>query len=88
MSQAELNPIIAALKKEGINNKSCLQDMADDNEWDDYNIPKGLKKKIEAVLKGNSGASSGGGGFGGFTSNIGSNSGTVNNVRGSGMTFN
>ena len=80
MSQAELDPIIAALKKDCYNNKSGLEEVAKDNEWAEYNIPKGLKKKIEAVLKGNSGASSGGGGFGGFTSNIGSNSGTVNSI--------
>ena len=55
--------------------------MARDNEWGDYKIPKGLKKKIQAVLDGNSSASAtGGGGFGGFKSNIGTNSGTVNNV--------
>ena len=50
MSAAELAPIIAGLNKDGYRTKAGLQDMAKDNEWGDYNFPKALKKKVEAVL--------------------------------------
>ena len=87
MTDAEIQTIIQKLNPDGYRTKSGLQDMANDNEWGDYGIPKGLKKKIEAVLSGGGDGGSGASG-GGFTSNIANNSGTVNNVSGNNMTFN
>ena len=71
MTQGEIDAIIQKLDADCIRNKSGLQDMANDNKWDDYGIPYGLKKKIEAFLNG------GEVGSGGDGNNDGNNDGNV-----------
>ena len=80
MNGNQCKEIIDLLAADAYLNANGLKSVADDNEWADYKIPKAMQKKIVQVLAANSTG-------GGFNSNVGTNSGNVNNVQGDNHKF-
>ena len=73
--------MIQLLHDDGYRNAAGLSSIEDD-EWKDYKVPKSVQKAIKKVLASNS---SGGGG--GMSSSVGTNEGTLNNIKGDNHKF-